>query len=189
MLTTAEKITSVEDLGTFLACYDRAYGASILTLEFLQGCDEVYMFRDHDGNPVAGYTINTEQAYRTLDWLPAELAAYYREKASGMQTYELGTIWVDNEKRNGREKLELWLHIFGNMISRASTMMVGCATSEEIYRFYARYGMKLAYYGPMRPANQSHAHQSFKEGWIVYTDDISTSKVPEMYEALKKRLG
>jgi hypothetical protein len=184
MLTTAEQITSVEDLGTFLRCYDRAYGASILTLEFLQGCDEVYMFRDHDGNPVAGYTINTEQAYRTLEFIPAEFATFYREKASGVLSYELGTIWVEQEKRNGRGKLELWLHIFGNMISRADTMMVGSTGSEEIYRFYARYGMKLAYYGPMRPMNQDYI-----EGWIIYCDDITQSKVPEMYEALKKRLA
>jgi predicted AAA+ superfamily ATPase len=26
------------------------------------------------------------------------------------------------------------------------------------------------------------------EGWIIYCDDLSESKVPEMYEALKKRL-
>lgn len=91
---------------------------------------------------------------------------------------------TDDDKRNGREKLELWMHIFGNMISRADTMMVGCATSEEIYKFYARYGMKLAYYGPMKTPNHPYS-----DGWIIYCDDISESKVPEMYEALKKCLG
>lgn len=183
MHTTAHKITSTDDHNTFVECYDRAYGASILTLEFLQGCDEVYLFRDHEGKPVAGYTINLEQAYRTLSFIPADFAGYYREKATGLQTYELGTIWVDNEKRNGREKLELWLHIFGNMLSRADTVMVGCATSEEIYRFYARYGMKLAYYGPMKTLSGDYF-----DGWIIFCDDITESKVPEMYEALKKRL-
>ena len=92
MITTVEKITSVEDLETFLACYDRAFGGSFLTLEFLLGCDEVFLFRDQVGNPVAGYTINIEQAYRTLESIPAEAAVYYRDKGKGVPFYELGTI-------------------------------------------------------------------------------------------------
>lgn len=184
MKTTASKITSTEDLLLFIECYDRAYGGSILSLEFLQGCEEVYLFRDQDGAPVAGYTINTEQPYRTLAFLPAELAAHYRERARDLQTYELGTIWVEADRRNGIEKLELWFHIFGNGIARANTVMVGNTVSEEIYRFYSRYGTKLAYYGPM-----DDGEGGFIDGWVVYQDDVLSSKVPEMYEQLKRRLG
>ena len=183
MLTTAQLISSIEDLNTFVECYDRAFGSSILSLEFLQGCDEVFLFRNQEGAPVAGYTINTKQAYRTLSFISDDVARYFREKASGLQTYELGTIWVDDDRRNGREKLELWMHIFGNMISKSDIVMVGWTSSEEIYLFYARYGMKLAYYGPMNTSNHGNS-----EGWIIYCDDLSESKVPEMYEALKKRL-
>ncbi len=159
-------------------------GGSILTMEFLQGCQEVYLFRDNDGAPVAGYTINTELPYRTLGFLPAELAAHYRERAQGLQTYELGTIWEAADRRNGVEKLELWMHIFGNGIARANTVMVGNTVSEEIYRFYSRYGMKLACFGPM-----ANGEGGFIDGWVVYQDDILSSKIPEMYEQLKRRLG
>ncbi|MFN4984833.1 MAG: hypothetical protein ACK5GI_01640 [Ignavibacteria bacterium] len=183
MLTTAEKITSTEDLSTFIQCYDKAYGGSILSLEFLQGCQEVYLFRDMQGAPVAGYSINTDLPYRTLDFLPAEVAGRLRGQAEGLQTYELGTIWVDAERRNGREKLELWIHIFGNVIARTDTVMVGNTISEEIYRFYSRYGMKLAHYGP-----SDDGEGGFIPGWVVYQDDVASSKIPEMYEALKKRL-
>jgi hypothetical protein len=62
--------------------------------------------------------------------------------------------------------------------------MVGWTSSEEIYRFYSRYGMKLAYYGPLRLSNHI-----ISQGWIIYTDDLAASKVPEMYEQLKRRLG
>lgn len=184
MLTTAHKITTPEDLKTFVECYDRAFGTQALALEFLEGCEEVFLFRDHEGTPVAGYTINTQQAYRTLAFIPDAFAAFYREKATGLQTYELGTIWVDESRRNGREKLEMWVHIFGNMLSRADTVMIGTAVSEEIYRFYLRYGVKVAYHGPMQVGDGK-----LVEGWIVYLDDITTSKVPEMYEQLSRRLG
>jgi hypothetical protein len=184
MVTRAEKITSNEDLATFIACYDKAYGGSILTMEFLQGCQEVYLFRDNDGAPVAGYTINTELPYRTLGFLPAELAAHYRERAQGLQTYELGTIWVDADRRNGVEKLELWMHIFGNGIARADTVMVCITDAEDIYRFYSRFGAKLAYYGPTDDGDGG-----FIDGWVVYVDDVASTKIPEMYEQLKRRLG
>ena len=184
MKTTASKITSTEDLLLYIECYDRAYGGSILSLEFLQGCEEVYLFRDLDGAPVAGYTINTELSYRTLGFLPAEIATHLRERVHGRQTYELGTIWVDADRRNSVEKLELWVHIFGNTIARAHTVMVGNTVSEDIYRFYNRYGMKLAYYGPM-----DDGEGGYIDGWVVYQDDILSSKIPEMYEQLKRRLG
>jgi hypothetical protein len=184
MKTTASKITSTEDLLLFIECYGRASGRSILSLDFLQGCEEVYLFRDQEGAPVAGYTINTELPYRTLGFLPAELAAYFRERAEGLQTYEAGTIWVDADRRNGVEKLELWLHIFGNGIARANTVMVGSTVSEEIYRFYSRFGAKLAYYGPM-----DYGEGGIIMSWIIYLDDIYSTKVPEMYEQLKRRLG
>jgi hypothetical protein len=184
MLTTAHTITSAEDLQTFVECYDRAFGTQVLKQEFLEGCEEVFLFRDHEGTPVAGYTINRQQAYRTLDFIPDAFASFYREEATGLQTYELGTIWVDESRRNGREKLEMWVHIFGNMLSRADTVMVGSTASEEIYRFYLRYGVKLAYQGPMQVGDGG-----LVQGWIVYLDDISTSKVPEMYEQLSRRLG
>jgi hypothetical protein len=29
----------------------------------------------------------------------------------------------------------------------------------------------------------------FIDGWIVYLDEIQSSKIPEMYEQLKRRLG
>jgi hypothetical protein len=184
MLTTAEKIVSDDDFKVFVDCYDREYGANILSVDFLRLCDDVFLFRDGDGNPVGGYTINTKQAYRMLSFLPDDFAQYFRDKAKGLSTYELGTIWVDNSRRNGREKLELWLHIFGNMISRSDTVMVGATSSEDIYRFYSRYGMKLAYYGPFRLSNGT-----ITDAWIIYTDDLASSKVPEMYEQLKRRLG
>jgi hypothetical protein len=41
MITTAEWIVPDDDFETFVACYDREFGASILTLEFLRGCEEV----------------------------------------------------------------------------------------------------------------------------------------------------
>jgi hypothetical protein len=44
--------------------------------------------------------------------------------------------------------------------------------------------MKLAYYGPMK----IHGDQ-LTDAWVVYTDDVNASKVPEMYEQLKKRFG
>ncbi len=184
MLTAAQKITSDEDYQTFIECYDRAFGTKFLKLEFLRNCDDVILFRDSAGTPVGGYTINTEQAYRTLSVIPDNFAAFYRKQAEGVKTYELGTIWVDETRRNGREKLELWLHIFGNMISRDGTIMVGSTISDEIYRFYERYGVKLAYHGPMQLEDGK-----LVQGWIVYLDDLATSKVPEMYEQLSKRFG
>jgi len=183
-VTTAQNITSEQDLATFVDCYERAYGKSILTLDFVRECDDVYLFRDRECTPVGGYTINTKQAYRTLDFVPAELAAHFREQASGMQTYELGTIWVSEGRRNGREKLELTFHLLGNMIFRRDSVMVGCTGSEDIYKLYSRYGVKLAYYGPMKPPGGDYA-----QGWIFYIDDLSTDRVPVMYEALKQRLG
>ena len=184
MRTTAQNITSEEDLITFVECYERVYGKSILTLDFARECEDVYLFRDEEGTPVGGYTINTQQAYRTLSFIPEELAAHFREQASGMQTYELGTIWVAENRRNGREKLEVSLHILGNMISRHDAVMVGCTGSEDNYKLYSRYGVKLAYYGPMKRPDGDYV-----QGWIFFIDDLSTTKVPEMYEALKKRLG
>lgn len=182
--TTAENLTSEEDLATFVEYYERVYGKSILTLDFVRECEDVYLFRDHEGTPVGGYTINTKQAYRTLSFIPAELAAHFREQASGVETYELGTIWIDPDRRNRREKLELSLHILGNMISRRDTVMVGCTGAEDNYRLYARYGVKLAYFGPMKPPDGDYV-----QGWIFYIDDLSSTKVPEIYAALKKRLG
>lgn len=184
MRSRAENITSEEDLKTFVECYERVYGKSILTLDFVKECEDVYLLRDQEGTPVGGYTINTKQAYRTLDFVPAELAAHFREQASGVQTYELGTIWVAENRRNGREKLELSLHILGNMISRKDAVMVGCTGSEDNYKLYSRYGVKLAYYGPMKPPGGDYV-----QGWIFYIDDLSTTKIQEMHEALKKRLG
>lgn len=184
MRTTAQKITSEEDLATFVEWYERVYGKAILTLDFVRECEDVYLFRDHEGTPVGGYTINTQQAYRTLDFIPAELAAHFREQAIGLQTYELGTIWVAENRRTGREKLEVSLHILGNMISRRDTVMVGCTGAEDNYKLYSRYGAKLAYYGPMKPPDGTYV-----QGWIFYIDDLSATKVPEIYAALKKRLG
>lgn len=183
MLTNAQKITSDENYLTFIECYDRAIGFNILKLDFLRNCDDVILFRDGEGIPVAGYTINTEQAYRTLSVIPESFAAFYRKQAEGVKTYELGTVWVDERRKNGREKLELGLHIFGNMISRAGTVMVGMTVSEQICHFYQRYGVKLAYQGPMQLSDGN-----LVPGWIVYLDDLSSSKVPEMYEQLSKRL-
>jgi len=184
MLTNAQKITSDEDYLTFIECYDRAFGSKFLKLDFLRNCDDVILFQDSEGTPVAGYTINTEQAYRTLSVIPESFAAFYRKQAEGVKTYELGTIWVDERRKNGREKLELWLHIFGNMISRAGTVMVGMTVSEEIYHFYQRYGVKLVYQGPIQLSDGT-----LVPGWIVYLDDLTASKVPEMYEQLSKRFS
>ena len=184
MRTRAEKITSEEDMKTFVECYERVYGKSILTLDFDKECEDVYLFRDQEGTPVGGYTINTQQAYRTLSFIPTELAAHFREQACGVKTYELGTIWLAENRRNGREKLELSLHILGNMISRHDSVVVGCTGAESNYKLYSRYGVKLAYYGPMKRPDGDYV-----QGWIFYIDDLGATKVPEMYEALKKRLG
>jgi len=43
--------------------------------------------------------------------------------------------------------------------------------------------MKLAYYGPFRLSNGTKT-----DAWIVYSDDLALSKIPEMYDALKQRL-
>lgn len=184
MITTVQRITSDDDLTTFVECYDRAFGSSFLNVEFLRGCEDVYLFRDSEGNPVGGYSINTQLAYRLLSVVPDQLAEVFRARASGVETYELGTIWVDTTRRNSREKLEVWLHVFQSMIARADSVMVGATISEEIYNFYARYGMKLVYFGPMKVMNDEYV-----DGWIVYTDDLSSSKVPEMYEQLSQRLA
>lgn len=184
MNTTVHKITSEEDLATFVECYDRAFGGSFLSAEFLRGCEDVFLFRDSEGNPIGGYSINTQLAYRLLSVIPAQLAEVFRARTSGLETYELGTIWVDPTRRNSREKLEVWLHVFQSMIARANTVMVGATISEEIYNFYARYGMKLAYFGPMNVVNDQYT-----DGWIVYTDDVASSKVPQMYEQLSQRLA
>ncbi len=183
MRTTARNITTEEDLQTFVDCYERIYGKAILTLDFVKECEDVYLFRDEHGSPIGGYTINTKQAYRTLSFIPEEIAAHFRKVASGVQTYELGTIWVAEDWRNRREKLELTLHILGNMIARRDTVMVGCTGGEGQYKLYARYGVKLAYYGPMKPPEGDYV-----QGWIFYVDDLSATKIPEMYEALKQRL-
>lgn len=184
MLTTAQKITSDNDLMTFVECYERVYGRSILTLDFVKECEDVYLFRDQEGTPVGGYTINTQQAYRTLSYIPTELAAHFRELARGMRTYELGTIWVAESRRNGREKLELSLHILGNMVSRSDSVMVGFTRSEVNFKLYSRYGVKLAYSGPMKSPDGD-----YQQGWIFYIDDIRSTRVPAMHIALKNRLG
>lgn len=182
MLTTPLLISSEEHFQLFVEKYNVAFGDHVLSIEFIKGCDEVFMFFDKDGNAVGGYSINTEQTYRLTSFAPDVIAAHLRKKAEGLPTYELGTIWVEESRRNGREKLEVWMHIFGSMISRADQVMIGATESEEIYHFYHRYGMKLAYFGPL----QVHG-DTLTDAWIIYTDDVLASKVPEMYEALKKR--
>lgn len=182
MLTTVQQITSDEDFQTFVDCYNREIGHKVLSLDFVKNAI-VYLFRDQDGTPVGGYTINTEQAYRVLSYLPAELAAGIRALTVGHDTYELGTIWVSSEQRHGRTKLEVWLHIFENMIARAGCIMAGGTFSDEIYSFYARYGMKLLYKHTVTLADGSSVPQ-----YVIYCDDIYATKIPEMSALLRKRL-
>lgn len=184
MITTVQKITTDEHFQMFTECYNREFGDNFLSADFLRGCEEVYLFFNSEGNAVAGYSINVHQPYRVLNVAPEVVAQHLRAKATGKITYELGTIWIEKSRRNGREKLELWLHIFGKMLSRSDTVMVGATESREIFHFYERYGMKIAYFGPLFV----HGEQT-SDAWVVYSDDISNSKVPEMYEALKKRLA
>jgi hypothetical protein len=80
--------------------------------------------------------------------------------------------------------MELWAHIFGNMLSRAGSVMVGNTVSEELYRAYADRGVQLAYFGPMYDGDGGYI-----DGWIFYLEDVASSKVPEAYEQLKQRLG
>jgi hypothetical protein len=61
--------------------------------------------------------------------------------------------------------------------------MVGNTYSDEIYAFYARYGATLAYANDQllilgRPSKY----------YIIYIDDLSKTKVPDMRDQLKKRL-
>ena len=183
MITTVKKVTSEEHFQVFTECYNNEFGANFLSTEFLSGCEEVFLFFDSDGNAIAGYSINVDQPYRVFNGAIDVVAQHLRAKAADKTTYELGTIWIEKSRRNGREKLELWLHIFGNMLARSETVMVGATGSKEIYDFYNRYGMKLVYFGPVC----LHGEQT-SDAWIVYTDDVLKSKIPEMYEALKKRL-
>jgi hypothetical protein len=182
MVTTVQEITSDEDLQTFVECYDREIGHQAQVLDFVKNAT-VYLFRDQDGTPVGGYTINTEQAFRTLSYLPASLAADLRARAAGLDTYELGTIWVSSELRHSRTKLEVWLHIFENMVARAGIIMVGGTISDEIYSFYSRYGMKLLHHNSITLPDGTSAQQYF-----IYCDDIYATKIPEMAALLRRRL-
>ena len=184
MTTRASRITDEEDFITFAECYKHAYGASIVSIDFLRNCDEVFLFRDEDGQPFAGYSINTKQAFRTLSYIPIELANHFRDRAQGHDTYELGTVWIDATRRSFRERMELWAHIFGNMVSRAGSVMVGNTVSEELYRAYADRGVKLAYFGPMDDGDGGYI-----DGWIVYLEDVDSIRIPEAYEQLKDLLG
>ena len=184
MTTSACRITDEEDFKTFAECYAHACGASILSVDFLRNCDEVYLFRDDEGQPFAGYSINVKQEYRTLSFIPKEIAEHLRARAQGLDTYELGTLWLDATRRRFRERLELSAHMFGNIISRAGSILVANTVSEELYRLYADRGVKLAYFGPM-----DDGHGGCIDGWIFYLEDVASSKVPEAYEQLKKRLG
>ena len=187
LITTAHEVTTDEDRQLFLECYARALDVDVTNLDlnrdFLRECEVVYLFRDAEGVALAGYTINMEQSYRTLDRLPADIAANLRAMAEGYVTYELGTIWVAPDRRNGREKLELWYHIFENMIARSHLVMVGSTHSDEIYAFYSRYGTTLAY------ANEElEVFGKKQKYYIFYIDDISKTKVPEMCAQLRSRL-
>ena len=184
MTTSVTPVTDEQDFITFAECYKHAYGASIVSLDFLCNCDEVYLFRDEDGMPFAGYSINTKQEFRTLSYIPAELATHFRARAQGRDTYELGTVWIDATRRSFRERMELWAHIFGTMLSRTGSIMVGNTVSEELYRAYADRGVKLAYFGPMDDGDGGYI-----DGWIFYLEDVASSKIPEAYEQLKQRLG
>ena len=187
MNTTVHEVTTDEDRLLFLTCYAQALGVNETSLDlgidFLRECEVVYLFRDSQGYPIAGYTINTEQSYRTLDRIPADVAAQLRAMAQGYVTYELGTIWVAPDSRNGRDKLELWYHVFGSMIHRSHLVMVGSTYSDEIYAFYSRYGSTLAY---------KNDHQEVfgrtSRYYIFYIDDLSATKVPEMHQQLGARL-
>ncbi len=184
MTTSACRITDEEDFITFVECYAQAYGAGILSIDFLRNCEEVYLFRDEEGQPFAGYSINVTQDYRTLSYIPKEIADHFCARAQGLDTYELGTLWLDATRRRFRERLELSAHMFGNIISRAGSIMVANTISEELYRLYADRGVKLAYFGPMDDGDGGYI-----DGWIFYLQDVASSKVPEAYEKLKKRLG
>jgi hypothetical protein len=184
MTAGAYRITDEDDYITFAECYKHAYGASIVSIDFLRNCEEVYLFRDEGGRPFAGYSINTKQDYRTLSYIPIELAIHFRERSQGRDSYELGTVWIDATRRSFRERMELWAHIFGNMLSRAGSVMVGNTVSEELYRAYADRGVQLAYFGPMDDGDGGYI-----DGWIFYLEDVASSKVPEAYEQLKQRLG
>ena len=184
MTTSACRITDEEDFITFVECYAQAYGAGILSIDFLRNCEEVYLFRDEEGQPFAGYSINVTQDYRTLSYIPTEIADHFCARAQGLDTYELGTLWLDATRRRFRERLELSAHMFGNIISRAGSIMVANTVSEELYRLYADRGVKLAYFGPMDDGDGGYI-----DGWIFYLQDVASSKVPEAYEKLKKRLG
>jgi hypothetical protein len=87
LITTAHEVTTDEVRLLFLDCFARAIGVPLssidLTLDFLRECEVVYLFRDTTGAPIAGYTINTEQSYRTLDRIPADIAANLRAMAEG----------------------------------------------------------------------------------------------------------
>jgi hypothetical protein len=108
MTAGAYRITDEDDYITFAECYKHAYGASIVSIDFLRNCEEVYLFRDEGGRPFAGYSINTKQDYRTLSYIPIELAIHFRERSQGRDSYELGTVWIDATRRSFRERMELW---------------------------------------------------------------------------------
>lgn len=183
MITTVQRISSEEHFQLYVECFCREFGYNVVTADFLRGCEEVFLFFDAAGNAIAGYSINVDQPFRLLGVAPAAVAGHLRLKGSGYETYELGTIWIEKSRRNGREKLELWVHIFGSMLSRSDKVMVGGTESKEIYHFYSRYGMKLAYFGP----SYIHGEQTC-DFWVIYTEDVMSSKVPEMHAALTKRL-
>ncbi|MBU3679882.1 MAG: hypothetical protein FGM32_09805 [Candidatus Kapabacteria bacterium] len=187
LTTTAYEVSTDEERQLFLESYAHALGIPVsdldLSIDFLRECEVVYIFRDAEGDAVSGYTINTEQSYRTLDRIPPDIAAELRAKAEGLQTYELGTIWVAPDRKNGREKLELWYHVFERMIARSHLVMVGSTFSDEIYSFYSRYGATLAYLN-----EQLEVFGKQSTYYIIYIDDLSKTKVPDMYAQLRNRL-
>lgn len=55
MRTTPQLIASEKDYQTFADRYNQAFGDNFLRVEFLRGCEEVYLFFDTEGNAIGGY--------------------------------------------------------------------------------------------------------------------------------------
>ena len=186
LLTTAYEVVTDAERQAFIDLYAQSFEHKSLgvnlSVDFLRCCEVVYLFKDRQGQSVAGYSINTQQSYRSLEWIPADVAHSLREQAQGLSTYELGTIWILPERRNSREKLELFLHIFDSMMSRSNVVMVGSSVSEEIFQFYKRFA-KIAY-----QSDRVIIGGISTNFYIMYIDDLANTKIPELRDKLRERL-
>ncbi len=126
-----QPISSDSDFSLFDAGNQRSGGKPISSDFFRQA--RVFMWKDHNGHPVAGFLINLQAPFRNVEFAKPENRPFLTGILERHKTVELGALWLDKSYWGSWRGLVLWL-----------ACALAAYRSEAEYAFVCAHSPKLA---------------------------------------------